>query len=259
MKKPLLYSAVLVLICLFLSGCGRNGGKDGDPSTAIRIAGSTSMIPVSQKLARAYERIHPGVIIHIEGGDSSLGVRGVAEGVVDIGSVSRPLTAEESQNLTSYTITEDSICIIVNRENPVGEMTIDGIKEVFSGKITNWKEVGGPDRPITIINREQGSGTCSTFEDIVMKGEPVKKGALITTSTGAMLSSVAGDPWAVGYVSSNYSREGVKTVSIHTGADRVFVLKRPLMYVVSRDTSGIARDYLNFCTGEEGKRILGKG
>jgi len=168
MNKLLFLTAVVLVMTLSLTGCGNNGEKQDSNSAVIRIGGSTSMMPVSQKLAGAYEKTHPGVKIHIEGGDSSLGIKGAAKGIVEIGSVSRPLTPEESKMLKYYKITEDSISIVVNEKNPVRFLTISEIREVFGGRINNWSQVGGLDKPITVIGREQGSGTYTVFEDTVM-------------------------------------------------------------------------------------------
>ncbi|MFZ5633978.1 MAG: substrate-binding domain-containing protein [Bacillota bacterium] len=258
MQRVLAISISVLLISLALYGCGKGaGGKESGHPPVIRIAGSTSMMPISEKLARAYEIKHPGVKIHIEGGDSSLGIRGVMEGILDIGSVSRPLTEEEKNSLKSYKITEDSVRIIVNEKNPVRELTINQAREVFSSKVTNWSNVGGLNRPITVISREKGSGTHSIFEDIVMgKEAAVDEKAVVMTSTGAVLGAVMRDVNAIGYVSSNYQAGGIKTLEIHTGENKVFVLSRTLLYVTPAGVSELTRDYLEFCAGPEGKKIV---
>ncbi|MCL6479578.1 MAG: phosphate ABC transporter substrate-binding protein [Peptococcaceae bacterium] len=258
MQRVLAVSISALLISLALYGCGKGAGsKENGHTPVIRIAGSTSMMPISEKLARAYEARHPGVKIHIEGGDSSVGIRGVMEGILDIGSVSRSLTEEEKKSLRSYKITEDSVCIIVNEKNPVRELTINQVREVFSGKITNWSEVGGLNRPVTVISREKGSGTHNVFEDTVMgKGTAVDEKAVVMTSTGAVLGAVMRDVNAIGYVSSNYQAGDVRTLEIHTGEDKVFVLSRPLFYITPAGASELTRSYLEFCTGPEGKRIV---
>lgn len=258
MKRILLASICAVIISLVLYGCGKAGEpKESGNPPVIRIAGSTSMMPISEKLARAYEKKHPNVRIHVEGGDSTLGIKGAARGIVEIGSVSRPLTSEESKALTAYTISEDSISIIVNAKNPVHGLTINEVKEVFSGKITNWSQFGGLNGPVTVIRREHGSGTCSVFEDVVMgKETAVDEKALVMTSNGSVLSSVTRDINAIGYISSNYRAEGVKPLEIHTGENKVFILSRPLLYVVPAGAGGLTRDFLDFCTGAEGKEIV---
>lgn len=259
MKRALvLLMPAIIILSLALFGCGKEGDlkASGNPQV-IRIAGSTSMMPVSEKLARAYEKKHPNVKIHVEGGDSSLGIKGAARGIVEIGSVSRPLTGEENKQLTSYKISEDSICIIVNDKNPVHGLTIKEVREVFSGKISSWSQIGGLNSPITVIKREHGSGTCSVFEDIVMGRETsVDEKAPVMTSNGSVLSSVMRDISAIGYVSSNYRAGGVKTLEIHTGENKVFVLSRPLLYVVPAGASDLTRDFLAFCTGAEGMEIV---
>lgn len=254
--KRLLHTITILTACIILTGCARNA-VEKESSAVLRIAGSTSMLPISQKLAGAYEKNHPGVVIHIEGGDSSLGIRGAASGIVDVGSVSRPLTQEESSHLTAYRVTEDRLCVIVNGKNTVEELTINQVKEVFSGEIRNWSQVGGQDRPITLINREHGSGTYSVFDEVIMrhKAEIYPK-ALVMTSTGSVISTVAADADAIGYVSSDYSEEGVKAVQIQTGENRVSALSRPLLYVLPENAGQLARDYISFCTGQEGRRVI---
>jgi len=256
MKRSLLYLMAILAACFIFTGCARNS-VEKESNTVLRIAGSTSMIPISQKLAGAYEKKHPGVVIHIEGGDSSLGIRGAASGIVDVGSVSRPLTQEESSGLTSYRIAEDRLCVIVNGENTVKELTINQIKEVFSGEISNWSQVGGRDRPITLINREQGSGTYSFFYEAITRDKAeINQKALVMTSTGSVISTVARDADAIGYVSSDYSEEGVKVVQILTGESRASALSRPLLYVLPENAGRLARDYISFCTGQEGRQMI---
>jgi phosphate transport system substrate-binding protein len=248
---------MFVLLVLATSGCGKSGaGKQGD-TQVIRIAGSTSMMPLSEKLAGAYQKKNPNVKIHIEGGDSSLGIQGVIRGIADIGSVSRPLTAEENKVLKVYKIAGDSICVIVNDKNPVRKLTASQLREVFSGNISNWSQIGGLNKPVTVINRERGSGTYHVFQDMVMAMEekPDSK-ALVMTSTGSVLSTVMRDVSAIGYVSSGCRAEGVKRVEIHTGENKAFELSRPLAYVVSPQAGGLVHDFLAFCTGEEGTGII---
>jgi len=256
MNKLFFLTAAVIVMAISLTGCEQGGEKQGDSSTVLRIAGSTSMMPVSERLARTYEKNHPGVKIHIEGGDSSLGIRGAAKGIVDVGSVSRPLTEEESKMFKSYIITEDSISIVVNEKNPVKSLTITETREVFSGKINNWSQVGGLDKPITVIGREHGSGTYTVFEDTVMGNAAVDGRALVMTSTGAVLSTVVGDINSIGYVSSNYQAQGIRKLEIQSGGNRTFVLSRPLLYVMPENKAGLARDYLDFCTGEEGRKTI---
>ena len=215
------------------------------------------MLPISEKLARAYQEKHPGVVIHIEGGDSSLGIRGVSSGIVDIASASRPLTEKEAGRLQSYTITSDSISIIVNKQNPVKQLAISQIRGVFIGEIKNWNQLGGTDSPITLVTRERGSGTHSVFDEMVMQHRAIDERALVMTSTGSVISTIAGDVNAIGYVSSDYSAAGVGAVEIHTGENKVFILERPLLYVISGNPSSLAKDYITYCTGVEGQSIAG--
>jgi len=137
-------------------------------SAKITIAGSTSVQPVAEKLAKAYMEKHPNVKITVQGGGSSVGIKSVQQGAADIGMSSKELSPEEKGNLKEFMIGKDGIVIAVNTENSVSDLTLDQVKGIFSGKITNWKDVGGSDATVNVITREEGSGTRKAFEEIVM-------------------------------------------------------------------------------------------
>lgn len=197
--------APALLGILALLACGKKAG------TTITLAGSTSVQPFAERLAEVYMSEHGGVEVNVQGGGSSAGVRAVQSRICQVGMSSRALTADEA-GVTPIPIALDGIVLIVNRDNPVGSLTVAQARAVFGGTVTNWRELGGPDRRITVITREDGSGTRASFEEKVMTGggaagggkpspEPFAADALVQDSNGAVREIVASDPAAIGYIS----------------------------------------------------------
>lgn len=156
-------AAIIIIGAIFLA--------TGQKKSRIQIAGSTSVQPVAEKLAQAYTKKHPNVKINVQGGGSSVGITQAKQGTIDIGTSSKDLKPDERQGLSVYLIGRDGIAIIVNKNNPINDLSKSQIRDIFSGKIRNWKEVGGPDAKINVITREAGSGTRKSFEEVVMKNE----------------------------------------------------------------------------------------
>jgi phosphate transport system substrate-binding protein len=194
------YMALIVMImiaCLAFAGCGSRTASDagynqdsGQPSTpalsgTVTTAGSTSVQPLSEELAAAFMSKNPQVRIEVAGGGSGAGVKAAQTNTADLGAASRELKAEET-GIKAITIAIDGIAVIVNPQNTAADLTMAQIKDIFTGNIKNWKEVGGNDAQITVVNREDGSGTRSAFDELVLKGEKFIDTAIIQNSTGAV-------------------------------------------------------------------------
>ncbi|MEG2985930.1 MAG: substrate-binding domain-containing protein, partial [Peptostreptococcaceae bacterium] len=158
MKKIL---TCLVMLTL-LAGCGSSATSE----TNLTVGGSTSIQPLMEDFSAGFEAKELGTL-DIQGGGSGVGIKGVNSNAFQVGMVSRELTTEESASLDVHEIAIDGICVILNKENKLEDLTTEQIKDIFTGKITNWKEVGGADNPIAVISREDGSGTRAAFEEIV--------------------------------------------------------------------------------------------
>ncbi|GBF33338.1 phosphate ABC transporter periplasmic phosphate-binding protein PstS [Desulfocucumis palustris] len=251
-----LLAGIFALTLLLAGGCAAPG--DGEkPVETLRIVGSTSMLPLSEKLARKYEESHPGVRIYVQGGDSSLGLKGVAGGIAEIGSLSRPLNRQEKDRFNYFRLTTDEIVIIVNPNLPVSHLTLEDLKGIFSGSKKNWKEMGGPDLPITVITREQGSGTYNVFREAVMgRGLKIARNALVMTSTGAVKTTVARDRCAIGYISSRYLSGEVRPLPVDDGKNKSIIFSRPLVYITDKKINGATRDYIDFVLSDEGKAVI---
>jgi phosphate transport system substrate-binding protein len=267
LRSRYLMPALLVTV-LLVAGCSR-GNKD-----AITVAGSTSVEPFAELLAEHYMALHPGVKISVQGGGSSAGIRAVTSRICAIGMSSRELHPEE-KNLTEIAIALDAIALIVNAGNPVQRLTLEQARDVFAGRIRNWRQLGGPDRRITAITREEGSGTRASFEEMVMaagqtkdsdgKREPAAfaADALVQDSNGAVREVVASDPAAVGYISSGLVDERVAAVvlngvnpteaAIRSGQ---YPVVRQFLFLTNGEATGTAKEFINYVLSDSGQNAL---
>ena len=272
-KKWMLVFALILTASMVFSGCGNKEEapategekKEGGLSGSITIAGSTSVQPLSEEVAKAFMTKNTGVTVNVQGGGSSAGVKAANEGAAQIGASSRELTEEEKgMGITEHKIALDGIAVIVNSKNAVAELTMDQVKDIFSGKITNWKEVGGKDGTISVVSREEGSGTRGAFEELVLgEGTKVMDKALTQPSTGAVRTTVAGDENAVGYISLgslNEEVKGVKIDGVEPTVDNVvsgsFKISRPFLYLTKGDVNDVTKAYIDFMMSEEGQKIV---
>lgn len=252
--------AIIVIIGAYLVLAG---GSNQETQT-IQVAGSTSVQPVAEKLAQAYMDKHTNVKINVQGGGSSVGITSAQQGQADIGTSSKELKDDEKADLKEYLIGNDGIVIAVNTENSVSDLTKDQVKDIFSGKITNWKDVGGADAEINIITREDGSGTRSAFEEIIMgKETKIKSDAIVQSSTEAVTQAVKGDPNAIGYISLAHLNSDVKGLQIDgvapsesTVADGSYKVQRPFLFLTKGEPTGVVKDFIDFCLSDEGQAIV---
>ena len=236
----------------------------GSASGKIDIVGSTSVQPVAEKLVEEYQKSHPDVRINVQGGGSGVGIKSVQDGTADIGTSSKELKDDEKEGLTEYVLGQDGIVIAVNSENPVSDLTKEQLKDIFSGKITNWKEVGGPDAEINLITREEGSGTLDAFQSIVLGSDTkMKPEAIVQSSTEAVKQSVKQDPNAIGFVSYAHMGDDVKALSIggvtpseSTIADGTYELQRPFIFLVKGAATEDLKEFIDWVMGPEGSKIL---
>jgi len=249
---------VLGLFLLFLPGCGKSSVEQ-----EITIAGSTSVQPLSEVLAEAFMEANPGYKVSVQGGGSSVGIEQVANGTVDIGSSSRELKPEEKElGLKEIVIARDGIAVIVHPSNKVEDLTLEQIRGIFAGRITNWKDVGGEDGKIVVINRESGSGTRGAFEEIVMDGEELVE-SIEQSSNGAVRAAVASDPKAIGYVSLTALSSDVKPLKVNGVSptpqnikDGKYPIARPFLYLLKGEPSDAVKAYLDFIKSEKARKII---
>lgn len=260
-KMDLKYIIGIIVVLIVATGAYMALGGGGQQK--ITIAGSTSVQPVAEKLAAAYMKEHPNVKINVQGGGSGVGIKNVAQGVINIGTSSKALSANESSGLKQYTIGHDGIVIAVNKNNTVTNLNYSQLKGIFSGNITNWNAVGGSSATIDVITREEGSGTRTSFEDLVMNKTKIKSSAIVQSSTEAVKQSIVGDPNAVGFISLANLDSTVKAVNVNgvspseaTVADGSYQLQRPFIFLTKGEPTGTVKDFIDWVMGPEGQAIV---
>lgn len=244
-------------------GCGSGSSSEGD-TAKITISGSTSVGPTMEVLAEAYEK-NNDVKIEVQQVGSSAGIKNTIDGTSNLGMSSRDLKDEESQSLDETQIAIDGIAVVTNIENKVKDLTLDQVKDIFTGKITNWKEVGGEDAQIVIISREEGSGTRDGFQELVgFESEELTKDAQICDGSGNIKSTVEGNENAISYISFGYLDDTLNDVTIdgvEANDDNVvagtYKISRPFLLVNKKDSlSEEAKAFVDFIMSEEGQNIV---
>ena len=167
--------------------------RRGSSGRGVIVAGSTSIQPFADRWAEVYMKEDPSKVVNVQGGGSSAGIEAARSGAAEIGMASRELTAEE-KDLTETIIARDGLAIIVHPSNPVTGLSLLEVRNIFNGGIRNWKLLGGPDAEITVVTREEGSGTRGAFQEMVMKKDRIFRGAVVEDSNGTVREIVAGDP-----------------------------------------------------------------
>jgi len=260
---------VLVVSAVLLASCGPTTAS-GEAGLAgrLNVAGSTSVQPLAEKLAEAFTAANPQVEIDVQGGGSSVGVKSAGDGTVDIGTASRKVKDEEMQtypDLVVTTIARDGIAAIVHPDVAVDGLTKEQVRDIFAGVITNWKEVGGADRPIVVVSREEGSGTRSAFQEMVMGGEepPIVDTAILQPSNGAVRTTVASTPDSIGYISFGYLDNSVKALAINGVAPTVenalngtYPVVRPFKMRTKGEPAGLTKAWLDWILSDAGQQIV---
>nr|QNO43939.1 hypothetical protein NANOEKIO_00039 [Methanosarcinales archaeon ANME-2c ERB4]QNO44492.1 hypothetical protein ELEJOALA_00039 [Methanosarcinales archaeon ANME-2c ERB4]QNO44605.1 hypothetical protein JBICLBBK_00008 [Methanosarcinales archaeon ANME-2c ERB4]QNO45224.1 hypothetical protein KDMJNAGO_00039 [Methanosarcinales archaeon ANME-2c ERB4] len=260
-------AVAVVTASLLESGC--IGGNDGASSSLkLQIAGSTTVLPIAEECARVYMEAHPGSQIYVSGGGSSHGVKSVADGTVDIGDASRDMKDSEREsypNLMTHGIAKDGVAIVVHPSNPVSDLTMEQLQGIYTGKITNWQEVGGADAEIMVVSREEGSGTRDCFETSVLK--PIKAEvtdyAIVQDSNGKVRTTIAGNANGIGVLSLGYVDSDVKAVRLDGTIVTVenirsgeYAISRTLLMITDGEPDADEQAFLDFVLSSEGQAIV---
>lgn len=268
-SKMALLAVVMLGIMVFATGCAKTeekgADKAGSVSGTVKVAGSTSVQPLAEELAEAFMDKNPDVTVSVQGGGSSAGVESAIKGTAQVGTSSRELKDEEKKSgLTETVIAKDGIAVIVNSANQVADLSKENIKKIFSGEIKDWSEVGGKKGPVTVVVREEGSGTRGAFEELVLgKGGKIVPSAVVQNSTGAVKQAVTNDPNAVGFVSLGSVDTSVKAVkvdgvipseeSVHDGS---YKIQRPFLFLTKGEINPATKAYIDFVLSDEGQKIV---
>lgn len=262
-KRPIL---IFLLLLIFLTGCkpssSPSGGDSTNPtSSTIENKGSDTIVNLALAWAEYYQELHPEVRISVTGGGSGTGIAALINGTVDIANASRKIKPEEIEAAQAngtdpleFVIARDAIAVIINLENPVDRLTLQQISDIYSGKINNWKEVGGEDRPIVRLSRETNSGTHVYFlEEVIRLGDKDNK-TLFSTDTLLMPSSegigaeIRQNPNAIGYDGLGYVTPEMKVVALAESPDGEYIL--PSADSVNNGKYPVARDLYIYTNGE---------
>lgn len=265
-KRVAVLLASTVVVGSLVVGCGSKGGSSDGGSEKVTVSGSTSIGPLMEIVAEDFEGKNEGVSIEIQQLGSSAGIKNAIDGTSQIGMASRDLKEEEkSAGLTETEIAIDAISIITNKNNEVKDITVEQIKSIYTGKITNWKEVGGKDAPIVVVSREDGSGTKGAFEEIVgFEAAELTKDAQIGDGSGNIKSIVEGNENAIGYISSAYVDEAVtqltvegEELTIDNVKTKKYPIARPFILVHKEDTiTEKGKQLIDFILSDEGQAIV---
>ena len=253
------YCLLFGLLALLLGGAGCRSEVASRP---VCVAGSTSVQPFAEKLAEVYMQQHPEVRLDVQGGGSSAGIYAASQGAADLGASSRELVPAE-KHLTEIPIAYDGIAVIVHPQNPLTGLSLEQLRQMFAGKLTDWRDLGLPPHPVHLITREEGSGTREAFESLVMKKQDITPGALVQDSNGAVREIVAGDPHAVGYISAGLVDDRVKAVAIDGMAPsreniktQRYKLVRRFLLVSQAPPLGVAKDFVDLILSPKGQGLL---
>ena len=281
-KKGLSILIIAVSAVFLYTACGTGSyaptaaegtdGKTGSLTGTITISGSTSVQPLAQDLADLFNESESGVNIEIQGGGSSQGIKDVTDGVSDIGNSSRELKDDEKAGITEHVIAYDGISVIVHPSNPVTNLTSEQVVKIFKGEIKNWKEVGGADKEILVVTREEGSGTRSAFEELMKLQEKkedrvishIRSDALVGDGNGAIKANIAAKDNAIGYLSLGFADNTIKKVSLdgvectmENIKNKTYIISRPYLMLTKGEIRPEVQAFLDFILSDKGQEVVG--
>lgn len=278
---------LLLFVSLFASACGSNQAAQpaaGSTSAYIENKGSDTIVNLALAWAEQYQVVHPEISISVTGGGSGTGIASLINGTVGIANASRKISADELKQAEAkgihpveHIIARDAIAVIVNPENPVSQLTLQKISDIYSGKIVNWKELGGDDRPIVRLSRETNSGTHVYFLETVLRLGDIKSktlfsmDTLLLPSSEGIINELRSNPNAIGYDGLGYVPKDLKMIaiakkdgeayvlpSIATVNDNSYAIARDLYMYTAGEASGAEKDYLNWIVSADAQQIVAK-
>jgi phosphate transport system substrate-binding protein len=251
----LLLWSVLVFLGFGAQGCAGRGGS-------VTLAGSTAFQPFAEKLAETYNEAHPEANVTVQGGGSALGISAALNGAAQIGMADLVELPADAKPLTTFVVARDGIAVIVNPANGISDLPMAMIRDIYIGKIKNWKEVGGSDAPITVVSRESGSGTRSSFETILGQFD-LSTSAIIQDSNGTVRETVANDAHSIGYLSYGLLSDKIKPITVDRVActtelilSGAYRLVRPIYLLTLGEPTASVKGFIDFVLGPEGQASI---
>ena len=238
----------------------------------LTIKGSTTVLPISQSCAEAFMNMHSDVNISVQGGGSGVGIASLIDGTCDIADASRPIKDKEikkakDNGVDAYenVVALDGIAVIVHPSNPVDGLSLEQIKKIYTGEVSNWKDLGGKDMKIVVISRDSASGTFETFNDLALDDERVRADALLQASNQAVAQAVSRTNGSIGYVGLGYLSSSVKGVAVDgveptkaNVVDGSYKLARKLFMYTDGEPKGLVKEFIKFVLSDEGQELAGK-
>jgi len=239
-------------------------------SKSIQVIGSTTVFPIAQACAERFMDINKDVNISVKGGGSGVGIAALLDGTCDIAISSRPMKVEEINkgkergvNPVAHVIALDGIAIVVHPSNPLEGLTVEQVRNIYSGKINNWKEVGGRDMKIVVVSRDSASGTYEAFHELVLKKEKLRDDAMLLASNRAVATTIAQTEGAIGYIGLGYLSPSVKSLKIdgvmpskETVINKSYKLARSLYMYTNGEPKGLLKSFIDFVLSPEGQKIV---
>ncbi len=264
------YPIIFLFFVFLLGGCG------ADTTKKVKIKGSDTVLPVSQWLSEVFLKKSPDYTVSVTGGGSGVGIMSLIANTTDIAMSSRSLKLHEKFQLKhnkidyeTVIVAYDALAVIVYPGNPVNKLTREQLEKIYTGEITNWKEVGGEDLKIVVYSRESSSGTYEFFKEHVMDNKNYAQSALMLPATGAVVQSVSQTPGAIGYIGLAYLNDKVKAVSVSYDQGKTYVapsmenasqgkypIVRPLFYFYDKKKENKVKPFIAFAKSEEGKKLI---
>lgn len=274
LAKSWIAGLMVAAIAVLFAGCGEGAGN----AENITIKGSDTMVHLNSAWAEAYMAQHKEVRVSVDGGGSGTGISALTQGTADIAAASRKMKPEEMETAKTeagitpvqHIVGYDGIAVVVNPNNPIDALSKDQLKGIYTGKITNWKDVGGPDHKITVLSRESNSGTYVYFKEAILDNEDYTASAQRLASTSLVINSVREDAWVIGYVGRGYAENAeVKMLGVSktAGGEAVlptneninnesYMIARPLYFYIAESASPAAMAFINWVKGPEGQKIV---
>lgn len=250
-------------------------GLAGLAGEELTLKGSTTVLPIAQFAAEVFAELHPELAVSVQGGGSGTGIVALIDGTCDIADVSRAMKPSEWERAVDrgvypyhWLVALDGIAIVVHPSNPVRQLTLDQIRDIYTGKIINWKELGGPDLRIVPVSRDTASGTYEVFGGIVLGGEaPSARGVLYQPSNAAVAETVARTSGAIGYVSLGFLNPAIKALAVGEAGTYLlpseenviagtYPISRPLFMITNGFPEGVVRKFILFVLSDEGQKLV---
>ncbi len=236
----------------------------------VTVSGSTTVLPIMQKISESYMREDPNVAIELSGGGSGSGIKGLSDGLTQVAMSSRKIKPEESKIAEKNkvqphqtTVAIDAIVPIVHPNNKVPNISLDDLRKIYKGEIKNWKEIGGANAPIVLVSRDTSSGTYETWEELVMKKQRISPRALLQSSNGTVVQTVSKNPNAIGYIGFGYITPSIKAVNVNgikatseAAADGKWPLSRELYLYTNGAPKGAVEKVISYTLAPKGQKLI---